>query len=109
MSRPSSDALITVDNVSKRFSPSLTLGEKIAAKLGNPVETRIVHAVDGVSLTIRKGEVLGLVGESGCGKSTLGRVIAGIHPPTSGAATLDGVPVMGAGRRPVKTTRAGGR
>jgi oligopeptide/dipeptide ABC transporter ATP-binding protein len=97
-------ALITVEHVSKRFSPSLTLGEKIAAALGSPVETRTVHAVDDVSLSIRKGEVLGLVGESGCGKSTLGRVIAGIHPPTSGQAAIDGQPIMAGGGRPVKAT-----
>jgi oligopeptide/dipeptide ABC transporter ATP-binding protein len=96
--------LITVDNVSKLFRPRRTFGERIAAGLGSPVESRTVHAVDRVSLTIAKGEVLGLVGESGCGKSTLGRVIAGILPPTSGTALLDGAPVMGGGRRPVKTT-----
>jgi peptide/nickel transport system ATP-binding protein len=96
-------ALIEVRAVAKRFRPRLTLGEKIAAKLGSPIETRTVHAVDGVSLTIAKGEALGLVGESGCGKSTLGRIIAGVHPPTEGAATLDGEPIMH-GRSPVKTT-----
>jgi oligopeptide/dipeptide ABC transporter ATP-binding protein len=98
------NALVTVRQVSKRFAPSLTLGEKIAARLGSPVETRIVHAVDKVDLVIARGEVLGLVGESGCGKSTLGRVIAGILPPTEGEALLAGEPVMGSGRRPVKTT-----
>jgi oligopeptide/dipeptide ABC transporter ATP-binding protein len=97
-------SLITVENVSKRFSPTLTLGEKIAAKLGSPIETRTVHAVDDVSLTIRKGEVLGLVGESGCGKSTLGRVIAGIHPPSEGVATIGGQPIMSAERTPKKAT-----
>ncbi len=97
-------ALVRVSAVSKRFTPVISIGERIAAALGSPVETRTVHAVDAVSFDIRKGEVLGLVGESGCGKSTLGRVIAGIHPPTGGHATLDGVPVMGTGRKPVKTT-----
>jgi len=71
-------ALVEVENVSKRFEPRLTVGERIAAALGSAIETRTVHALDRVSLTINAGEVVGLVGESGCGKSTLGRVIAGI-------------------------------
>ena len=96
--------LIRVEAVSKRFAPRLSLGERIAARLGAPVETRTVHAVDHVSLDISKGEVLGLVGESGCGKSTLGRIVAGIHPPSEGRALFDGVPMMGTGRKPAKTT-----
>jgi oligopeptide/dipeptide ABC transporter ATP-binding protein len=43
-----------------------------------------VHAVDGVSLPIRRGTIVGLVGESGCGKSTLARMVVGLTPPTSG-------------------------
>jgi oligopeptide/dipeptide ABC transporter ATP-binding protein len=97
-------ALVEVDAVSKRFEPRLTFGERIAAALGSAIETRTVHAVDRVSLTIRPGEVLGLVGESGCGKSTLGRIIAGILPPSSGSARIAGEPVMTAGRRPMKRT-----
>ncbi len=97
-------ALIEVSGVSKRFEARPTIGERIAAKLGSAIESRTVFAVDGVDLKITKGEVLGLVGESGCGKSTLGRIIAGILPPTEGQASLDGAPVMGVGRRPVKTT-----
>ena len=97
-------ALIEVNNVSKLFRPTLSVGERIAARLGGAVEARTVHSVDRVSLTLAKGEVLGLVGESGCGKSTLGRMIAGIIEPTSGTATLDGEPMMGRGRRAVKTT-----
>jgi peptide/nickel transport system ATP-binding protein len=50
-----------------------------------------MHAVDGVSLKIAKGGVVGLVGESGCGKSTLGRMIAGILPPTSGRIVYKGI------------------
>jgi peptide/nickel transport system ATP-binding protein len=54
------------------------------------VREEIVHAVDRVNLTVRKGEVVGLVGESGCGKSTLGRMVAGILPPTEGTILRDG-------------------
>ena len=49
-----------------------------------------VKAVDGVSLTIGKGEIVGLVGESGCGKSTLGRTILQLIPATEGAVVLEG-------------------
>jgi len=52
------------------------------------VET--VRAVDGVSLNIERGEILGLVGESGCGKSTLSRCVMQLQPATSGSIVLEG-------------------
>jgi len=97
--------LVVADAVSKRFTPRLSLGERLAVRLGSPVESRTVHAVDRVSLTIQKGEVLGLVGESGCGKSTLGRILTGILPPSEGHVLLDGRPIMTGGRRPAKIDR----
>ena len=80
-----SDApLLALEDVSKRFVRRLDAAEKIVNLLGGNRREEVVHAVDSVSLGIREGEVVGLVGESGCGKSTLGRVVAGVHAPSAG-------------------------
>ncbi|MGK2950459.1 MAG: ATP-binding cassette domain-containing protein, partial [Acidimicrobiales bacterium] len=64
-----------------------------------------VHAVSGISLDVREGETLGLVGESGCGKSTTGRAIMQLPPPTGGRVVFEGNDLTELSGKPLRDVR----
>ncbi len=83
---PAAAALVEVDDVAKTFDVSPPWLDRVLA--GRP--RQLLHAVDGVSFAIARGETLALVGESGCGKSTVARLLVGLYRPTRGSVRFDG-------------------
>ncbi len=94
MSKP----LIETTSLTKHF----TAGSGFISRF---FSSNVVHAVDGVSLTIEPGQTLGLVGESGCGKSTLGRTLLRLYEPTSGTIKFDGKDLTTLSQRQLKPFR----
>ena len=89
-------SFLDVNDLKKTFAKRPDLIAWGLGKLG--VKTSVppvVRAVRDASFSVRKGEILGLIGESGCGKSTIARMLAGITAPTAGRITLDGHDVVG--------------
>ena len=74
-------SLVVVENLVKHFP--------VKRGLVFEKQTGAVHAVDGISFSVARGETLGLVGESGCGKTTAGRTLLGLYPATSGRVLLE--------------------
>ena len=88
--------LLKINNLKKYYRVTVGL---IPRPLGE------IKAVDGVSLEIIEGEVLGLVGESGCGKSTLGKAILRLEEPTGGDISFQGTDVLAMNKRELRTLR----
>lgn len=91
-----SEVLLEVKNLKKYFP---IVKGFIRRKVGD------VKAVDDVSLYIKEGETLGIVGESGCGKSTLGRTLLRLYDATAGEVTFKGIDVLNAPRDQMKELR----
>ena len=87
----SAEPFLTIDNLQTYYESNSLLDRAPPVK-----------AVDGVSFEVRKGEILGLVGESGCGKTTLGRTLAGLEAATSGSITANGRDITDLSRRDLR-------
>jgi peptide/nickel transport system ATP-binding protein len=88
---PSQRPLLVLDGVGRDFDVSKPWLNRILER----EPRRLLQAVDGLSLEIRRGETLALVGESGCGKSTVARLIVGLHAASRGRIVFDGVDLAG--------------
>jgi oligopeptide/dipeptide ABC transporter ATP-binding protein len=91
-----SDALVEVEHLTKRFPAAAGVFARRAGE---------VHAVEDVTLSVRRGETLGIVGESGCGKSTTARLMLKLIEPTAGTIRFEGRDITGLSQREMRPLR----
>jgi peptide/nickel transport system ATP-binding protein len=94
------DEILRLDNVTVHFPVKMPFVQRLLQR-----EAVVVHAVDGVSFSIRAGEILGLVGESGCGKTTVGRASVRLVNATSGRIFFAGQDISKLGGGSLRTLR----
>ncbi|WP_299935566.1 oligopeptide/dipeptide ABC transporter ATP-binding protein [uncultured Pelagimonas sp.] len=100
------DTILELKNLEKRFELDKGFLEKLRFKNGKfTTEERAVHAVNNVSLEVKRGEALCVVGESGCGKSTVARLVAGLLDPSGGEIHYDGTRIDNKSRRELMSMR----
>ncbi|WP_297490660.1 ABC transporter ATP-binding protein [Thermococcus sp.] len=95
-----SEPLLKVENLKKYFPVKRGIIEAL-----RKVPVRYVRAVDGISFEIKRGEVLGLIGESGCGKTTAGRTVLRLIEPTAGRIVFDGTDITALSREELRPFR----
>ena len=83
------EPLVSAKGLAKSFPAPRRLNDVLAGRRPE------VHAVDGIDLTVARGESVGLLGESGCGKTTTGRLLLKLIEPTGGSISFDGTPLAG--------------
>jgi peptide/nickel transport system ATP-binding protein len=96
LSETATDAIVQLEHVTKHFPVKHGVFARSKSR---------VHAVEDVSLTVRRGETLGIVGESGCGKSTTARLMLRLIDPTGGTIKFDGRDITGVSTRGLRPLR----
>lgn len=97
---PAAESLLEVEGLAARYPVRRGLTQVLTRQT-----RRWVHAVDGVSLSLARGEMVALVGESGCGKTTTIQTISGMVTPSSGSIQLDGTEIAGLSERRLRPLR----
>ncbi|MEM1238445.1 MAG: ABC transporter ATP-binding protein [Cyanobacteria bacterium P01_H01_bin.26] len=100
-SEPTAAPLLRVQDLVKHY----TIEPNLLTRLFNRTPPETIRAVDGISVDLHPGEILGLVGESGCGKSTFSRTLMQIIPPTSGRVDFRGQNLVGMSRPQLQAQR----